>query len=70
MKRELATITAYIQANELLKGSFFYTIDEAFRIAKLFVKMYDKNCTWEEDSYEEKIEEFTEKFKKRKYKKV
>ena len=70
MKRELAIITAYIQAHNLLEGSFFHTIDEAFRIAKLFIKMYYEDYVWEEESYEEAIEEFTDKVKKRKFKKL
>jgi len=67
MKRELATITAYIQAHNLLEGSFLNTIDEAFRIAKLFTKEYGKDCKWVEVSYEETIEEFTNHNKKQKF---
>lgn len=67
MKKELSIVTAYIQAHNLLEGSFFNTIDESYRIAKMFAKSYPPECTWEEEHYDEAIEEFTKENKGQKY---
>lgn len=61
--KELAIVTAYIQYNGLLQGTFFNTVDKAYKIAKNFVKIYPHNYKWIEEEYDETIEEFVKNFK-------
>ena len=62
--RELAIVTAYIQAGNYLYGSFFNTIDKALEIAEKFVEKYPPlmyNGKWgydEAGEYEETLEDF------------
>jgi hypothetical protein len=67
--KELAIVTAYIQANQYLNhnGSFFNTIDQAFEIAEKFVEKFppvEYNGKWgldEVGEYEEVLDEFITK---------
>ena len=64
MKKELAIITAYIQYHNLLDGTFFNTIDTAYKLAKKFVKIYPPSYVWGIDKeYDETIEKFVEQNK-------
>jgi hypothetical protein len=62
-ERELAVITAYIMYNDLLDGtrydgSFFNKIDNVMKLAVAFIKVYPHDYGWEEESFEETLEEW------------
>lgn len=66
--KEVATVTAYIQSHNLLWGSFFNTIDEAYEIAQHFVRSYKEHLPdWDSSKvnleYDEAIEHFVTSFK-------
>lgn len=70
--KDIAIVTAYIQSHNILNGSFFNTIDEAYEIAQQFVNFYKKNLPeWDPNKvnleYVEAIEEFVINFKIRNY---
>lgn len=61
--RDVATVTAYIQANNLLNGSFFNTVDQAYELARKFVKKWEKSLkAWDPNltgmEFDEAIEDF------------
>lgn len=58
--KELALITAIITRNELLKGSVFSTFDQAYKIAREFIKRYPVGFEWQGNDYEGTIERFVE----------
>ena len=63
---EVAIVTAYIQSNNLLRGSFFQTIDLALKIAKEFVSHYEEQLPeWDSSKinleFDEAIESFVKK---------
>ena len=65
--KEVAIVTAYIQAHNLLYAPFFDTVDSAYEIAEAFVEEY-KNLLHDWDpnkmgvEYDEAIEIFVDKY--------
>jgi len=58
--KEISIVTAYIQSNHLLKGTFLETIDQAYELAFAFIEIYPSNTNWElkSSNWEETIELF------------
>jgi hypothetical protein len=61
--KDIAIVTAYIQSHNLLNGSFFNTIDEAYEIARYFVRGYaDYLPEWDSSKINLKFDEAIELF--------
>lgn len=57
--KELALISSYIVANDLLNGTVFQTFDTAYELAEQFLEEYPMDFIWGIDrEFDEAIEEF------------
>lgn len=57
--KELALISSYIVANDLLNGTVFQTFDTAYELAEQFLEEYPMDFIWGIDrEFDETIEEF------------
>lgn len=57
--KELALISSYIVANDLLNGTVFQTFDKAYELAEKFIEEYPMDFIWGIDrEFDEAIEEF------------
>jgi len=64
-QKEIAIVTAYIQSNNLLYGSFFNTIDRAHELAISFVKNYYTELpNWDAGKIEIEFDEAIENYVK------
>ena len=61
--KDIAIVTAYIQSSDLIYGSFFNTIDDAYKIACEFVEHHKNNLPiWNPDKAGLEFDEAIEKF--------
>ncbi len=62
-EQELAVVTSYIMYNDLLEdtihdGSFFQKIDKVILLARFFIAKYPQDYSWEDESFEEVLEDW------------
>jgi len=58
INNDIALFVAFFYWGDYGNGSMWQTFDTVYKLAKKFVEEYPPNLTWEEENYEEVIEQF------------